>query len=213
MGLPWKGTVFILFEIVHKYCILDFFVGYEVYSNFSKRFLPTAIDIMVIWNKLAHFHPFLVHWFLRYRCLLLPSAAWPLPVYLDSWTWHFRIICNSVLYSSLFLPSYTSTAGCHFHFGPDSILSGAISPLCFSSILDIYGLGGLIFQYDNLLPFHTIDGVLKARILKWFAIPFSLLTKWQILCQHSPPWPVCLRCPYMPFPRALFKLGISKREF
>jgi len=23
------------------------------------------------------------------------------------------------------------------------------------------------------LPFHTVRGVLKARILKWFAIPFS----------------------------------------
>ena len=25
----------------------------------------------------------------------------------------------------------------------------------------------------NVLPFHTVHGVLKARILKWFAIPFS----------------------------------------
>ena len=24
-----------------------------------------------------------------------------------------------------------------------------------------------------ILPFHTVHGVLKARILKWFAIPFS----------------------------------------
>ena len=24
------------------------------------------------------------------------------------------------------------------------------------------------------MPFHTVDGILKARILKWFAIPFSL---------------------------------------
>ena len=25
----------------------------------------------------------------------------------------------------------------------------------------------------SFLPFHTVHGVLKARILKWFAIPFS----------------------------------------
>ena len=25
-----------------------------------------------------------------------------------------------------------------------------------------------------LLPFHIVHGVLKARILKWFAIPFSV---------------------------------------
>ena len=27
--------------------------------------------------------------------------------------------------------------------------------------------------YNYFLPFHTVHGVLKARILKWFAIPFS----------------------------------------
>ena len=27
------------------------------------------------------------------------------------------------------------------------------------------------FQYPITLPFHTVHGVLKARILKWFAIP------------------------------------------
>ena len=29
------------------------------------------------------------------------------------------------------------------------------------------------FQYPIVLPFHTVHGVLKAKILKWFAIPFS----------------------------------------
>ena len=28
-------------------------------------------------------------------------------------------------------------------------------------------------HYSVYLPFHTVHGVLKARILKWFAIPFS----------------------------------------
>ena len=53
------------------------------------------------------------------------------------------------------------------------ILSGVISPLISSSILGTYGPGEFIFQYPNILPFHTVHGVLKARILKWFAIPFS----------------------------------------
>ena len=30
-----------------------------------------------------------------------------------------------------------------------------------------------IFQCPIFLPFHTVHGVLKARILKWFALPFS----------------------------------------
>ena len=36
-----------------------------------------------------------------------------------------------------------------------------------------YQPGEFIFQCQTFLPFHTVHGVLKARILKWFAIPFS----------------------------------------
>ena len=53
------------------------------------------------------------------------------------------------------------------------ILSGVISPLISSSNLGTYRPGELIFQCPIFLPFHTVHGVLKARILKWFAIPFS----------------------------------------
>ena len=38
----------VIFEIVPKYCISDYFVDYEVYSISSKGFLPTVVDIMVI---------------------------------------------------------------------------------------------------------------------------------------------------------------------
>ena len=34
-------------------------------------------------------------------------------------------------------------------------------------------LGSSIFQRPIFLPFHTVHGVLKTRILKWFAIHFS----------------------------------------
>ena len=53
------------------------------------------------------------------------------------------------------------------------IFSGVISPLISSSILGTYQPGEFIFQCPIFLPFHTVHGVLKARILKWFAIPFS----------------------------------------
>jgi len=33
-----------------------------------------------------------------------------------------------------------------------------------------------LFQYPNFLPFHTVHGVLKERILKWFAILFSMIS-------------------------------------
>ena len=38
----------VVFEIAPKYCISDSFVDYESYSIFSKGFLPTVIDKMVI---------------------------------------------------------------------------------------------------------------------------------------------------------------------
>ena len=53
------------------------------------------------------------------------------------------------------------------------ILSGVISPLISSSILGTYRPWEFIFQCPIFSPFHTVHGVLKARILKWFAIPFS----------------------------------------
>jgi len=41
----------VIFEIASKYCILDSFVDYHGYSISSKGFLPTVVDIMVIWVK------------------------------------------------------------------------------------------------------------------------------------------------------------------
>ena len=44
----------VIFEIASKYCILDSCVYHEGYSISSKGFLPTVVDIMVIWIKFAH---------------------------------------------------------------------------------------------------------------------------------------------------------------
>ena len=45
------------------------------------------------------------------------------------------------------------------------------------SSLMITNLGQIFKSFGHLrvffLPFHTVHGVLKGRILKWFAIPFS----------------------------------------
>ena len=53
------------------------------------------------------------------------------------------------------------------------ILSGVISPLISNSVLGTYQPGEFLFQYLIILPFHSVHGVLKARILKWLAIPLS----------------------------------------
>src|SRR5574340_491892 len=72
------------------------------------------------------------------------------------------------------------------------ILSGVISPLFSSSILGTYQPGEFIFQCPIFLSFHTVHGVLKARILKWFAIPISSGPHSVRYLHHDPP---ILGCP------------------
>ena len=72
--------------------------------------------------------------------------------------------------------------------------SGVISLLISSSISGTYRPGEFIFQCPIFLPFHTVHRVLKARILKWFAIFFL---QWTTFCQNSPSWPVCPGWPHI----------------
>ena len=70
------------------------------------------------------------------------------------------------------------------------IPSEAIFLLFSGSILDTSWPGGFIFQCHIFLPFHTVLGVLKIRMLKWFAIPSCsgprfvrpLHQSWVVLC-------------------------------
>ena len=67
------------------------------------------------------------------------------------------------------------------------IPSGAISPFFSSSILDTCSPAGVfIFQCHIFLPFHTFHGVLKAKILRWFAIPFSSAPCFVRTLHHDP---------------------------
>ena len=75
------------------------------------------------------------------------------------------------------LPEFTQT---HVHWVSDAIQSShpLLSPSppalnLSSSLLGTYWPGEFIFQCPVLLLFHAVHGVLKARILKWFAILFS----------------------------------------
>ena len=88
--------------------------------------------------------------------------------------------CSLQHWTSLSPPDVCTTASAQMHnafpLWPSLFtLSGAISLLFPSSILDTYrrwgGEAHLLASY--LLPFHTVHGVLEARILKWFAIPLS----------------------------------------
>ena len=76
---------------------------------------------------------------------------------------------------TLLLSPVTSTTGYCFCFGsiPSLFLELFLHWSPVSSILGTYRPGEFLFQYPIILPFHTVHGVLKARILTWFAIPFS----------------------------------------
>ena len=81
------------------------------------------------------------------------------------------------------LPEFTQI---HVHWVSDAIqssnpLSSPSPPALnisqhqglFQWVIGYYQPGEFILQYPIILPFHTVHGVLKARILKWLAIPFS----------------------------------------
>ena len=78
----------------------------------------------------------------------------------------------SLLHRTLLPSPVTSTTGMWFllylHL---FILSGVISPVISSSIVGTYQPGEFIFQCPIFLPFHTVHGILKARILKGFPFP------------------------------------------
>ena len=47
-----------VFEVAPKNCISNSLVDCEAYAISSKGFLPTVVDIMVIWVKSTHSSPF-----------------------------------------------------------------------------------------------------------------------------------------------------------
>ena len=66
LGLLWywvvclgnKQRYSVVFEIASKYYISNSFVDHDGYSISSEGFLPTVVDIMVIWVKFTHSSPF-----------------------------------------------------------------------------------------------------------------------------------------------------------
>ena len=44
----------VVYESASKYCISDSSVGYDGYSISTKGFLPTVVDVMVIWVKFRY---------------------------------------------------------------------------------------------------------------------------------------------------------------
>ena len=79
----------------------------------------------------------------------------------------------------------TSTPGCCFCFGCLFILSQIIPPTLLQQHIGHLS-GEFIFQCPIFLLFHTVHGVLKARMLKWFAIAFSSGPHFVRIFHHDP---------------------------
>ena len=76
-------------------------------------------------------------------------------------------------HQTLLLSPVTSTTGYCFCFGSIPSFFLELFLHWFPVAYCTYWPGEFLFQYPIILPFHTVHGVLKARILKRFAIPFS----------------------------------------
>ena len=93
----------------------------------------------------------------------------------------------SLQHWTLLLSPVTSTTGYCFCFGsiPSFFLELFLhrSPVAYWAPTD---LGSSSFSVLSFLSFHSVHGVLKARILKWFAITFSrgLHSVWPL--HHDP---------------------------
>ena len=176
LGLPCYWMVCLGNEqrsFCHFWDCIQTLVYYDGYSISSKGFLPTVVDIMIIWVNSpipVHFSSLIpkMSMFTLAISYLTPSN---LPWFMDL-TFHVPMQYCSLQHRTLLLSPVTSTTGfCLFFFG--SISSFFLELFISSSILGTYWPGEFLFQYPIILPFNTVHGVLKARILKWFAIPFS----------------------------------------
>ena len=159
----------VVFEITPKYRISDSFVDHDGYSISSVGFLPTVVDIMVILVKFTHSSPFYltdsknvnVH-----LCHLLFDHFQFTSIHGPSIPGSYVILDSTALDHTTSITSHIHTWDLFLLWLCLLILSGIISPLFSSSILGTYQPGEFIFHYHIFLPFHTVHGVLKARMLR-----------------------------------------------
>ena len=163
-------------------------VDCDGYSISSKGFLPTLVDIMDIWVKFTHYSFSLLilkmlTFTLAISCLITSNLPWFMDLIFQV-PMHYCFLQHQTLLSS----PVTSTTGCCFCFG--SISSFFLELFLHSSLVAYWAptdLGSSSFSIiHTFLPFHTIHGILKARILKWFAILFSSGPRFIRTLHHDP---------------------------
>ena len=119
----------------------------------------------------------------------LSTSKWP---WFTDLTFQVPMQYCSLEQSTLLPLPVTSTTGHCFCFGSVSSFFLELF-LHWSTVAywlgHTYWLGELIFQCPIFLPFHTLHGVIKTRILKWFAIAFSSGTHFvELSTMTCPSW-------------------------
>ena len=102
----------------------------------------------------------------------------------------------SLQHQTLISSPVTSTTGCQFCF--DSVCSLFMELFLHWPLVAYWAPTNLhlsvSYFFFFFLPFHTVHGVLKAIMLKWFAIPFSSAPYFVRTLHHDP---CCIRPPKM----------------
>ena len=108
----------VIFETAFKYCISDSYVEYYGYSISSKGFLPTVVDIMVIWVKFIHSSPFnsLIAKMSTFTLAITSLITSNLPWFLDQ-TFQVPMQYCSLQHRTLLPSPVKSTTECCFCFG------------------------------------------------------------------------------------------------
>jgi len=122
-------------------------------------------------NQIHHFSsliPKMLMFTLAISCLITSNLPWFINL-----IFQVPLQYCSLQYWTLLSPPDTSTTGCHLQFGSAS--SFLLELFLCSSPVAYWTLPtwGVQLSVSYLLLFHIIHGVPKARILKWFAFPFS----------------------------------------
>ena len=175
------------------FSILDSFVDYEWYSISSKGFLPTVVDIVVIWVKI---HPFqfiftsLILKMLMFTLAISCLTSSNLPWFMDL-TFQVPMQYCSLQHQTWLLSPVTSTTGCCFYFGSISSFFLELFSHCFPVA---YWAPTKHLCVSCLFAFSYCSWDSQGKNTE--VVCHSLL-QWTMFCQNFPPSPVRLGWPSM----------------
>ena len=112
-------------------------------------------------------------------CLTTSNLPWFMDI-----TFQVPMEYCSLQHQTLLPSPVTSTTGCSICLG--SVSSFFLELFLHWSPVAYWAPGEFIFQCPIFLPFQTVHGIRKAKILKWFAIPLSSGPHFVRTLHHDP---------------------------